>query len=456
MKTSLLCFFVCLCVCMNAQNRLLILPKGDSIGSIRVHPNDGGYGVPDMDYNIPPTPLVISGAFPFDVNFRETANDAVNTFQFQHLQSHYINEQDAFSLDAHFILLGNSDYEYINSVDWLDKAARIKDEIISNKIVQEAMYNWLMPVYQKAFAEMSVPEQNSFLNIFRGGLNYIDTLDFAKEQAVIDDQPWTFKETRGDLNAFIYRRISKNELSGEECRHWLQRIINDLQSVMRKDPKPEDNYVLTSKLNDDYVTAAPWSSYEGYESDFSHIVIMRRTKNSYELLPAHFESLGYSDNHITMGWSDDSAYYSSFFIYDSLGWTFCNSKYRNSCYYHQFLGERKNQTLMLVSGWEILPSKKYGEEVMACFALIDADSGTVLQDSIYIPAIVEGGYYTDNYSFPGFNPHRIIYYDDDTQLFGMMDERGKIILPAKYTSIEATDNPEVFKVNGRKKVKVSS
>lgn len=441
-------------VCCTAQNRLLILQRGDSIGNLKLEPEDDGYGTPEIDYNIPPAPLVVSGSFPLDLNFRKTANKAVNRFQFQHLELHYINQHDALSLDAHLILLENSNYEYTTSLDWITQSERIKNEIISNKPVQEAIYNWLMPVYQRAFAQMSVPEQNAFLQIFRNGLRYIDTLDLSGEKRVIDDEASRFIETRGEMNAFIYRRISKNELNANECRQWLNRVIADFESVMRKNPKPEDNYVVTDILSDDYVLAAPWTVDGGYSSEYYHLVVMRRTKTSYELLPAHFRNDYYTEDHLAMGSSEDSTQHTSFFVYDSLNWTFCNSQYNGYCYYHQFLGHQKNQTLLLARGWEKFQGPYYQDLIMASCALIDADSGTVLLDSLFIPTVVDGGYYTMNYSFPGFISNRIIHYNPDTQLYGMVDERGRTLLPAKYNSIERTDDPDEVIVNGKKKVSV--
>src|ERR1044072_9816955 len=71
------------CIVVTAQNRVFILQPGDSIGSTLTYSKDNEWG--RFDYHVPPTPPAAYGAFPFEANFHNLANNAVSDFQLQHL-----------------------------------------------------------------------------------------------------------------------------------------------------------------------------------------------------------------------------------------------------------------------------------------------------------------------------------------------------------------------------------
>lgn len=458
MKTALICALLSLAFVAPAQNRLLVMQPGDNIGSIRAIDNDGYM---TYDYQVPPPPSIVKSTFPFRFPYSAAANDVVQDFQFQHLESHYINEQYALNLTAHQVVMGYASFEYTTSEDWQKRTNRVKQELLSNKLLQEAMYTWLIPVYQQAFAAMSVPEQNDYLTIFNNAVAYLDTFNLAKEKAAADEaeyadgeEMYDFLNTRGKLNAFIYRRISKNELTKEECRSWLQRIIKDFEAVKTKNPTEADHYVLTDILNYGYALGALYNK-GGYDY-FGEKVLMRKTGNSFAVLPPQFDRVNYIKGDLVVGHSPDTSKALAFLVYDSSGYTYSSCDKYGYCYQHKILGDERNKRIMMVSGWDNFPDEKYGEHTMAYCWMVDADSGTIVRDTFLLRTEVDGGYYTDNYKFPGFDPQHIIYYDIHTKLYGMMDEYGNQLLPPKYSSIEATEEPDQFKVNGRKKIRVRS
>lgn len=434
----------------HAQNRLLTLKPGESIGNIQRLRDYDALGT--FDYHIPKTPVQVAGAFPYNANLHSLANNAVNDFQTLHLNGYGMSPQYSLWLNADIRILGSSDYVYTTYAEDQAITERMRQAICSNKILQEAIYAWLMPAYKEAFAEMSVPEQTAYLAIFRNALTYLDTMNLARETAAAKNIDVDFRYSRGDLNAFIFRRLNKNELTKEDCVSWLNRIIKDFESVQRKNPTLADNYFLNKDLDDEYFLGEIFISEYDEQDHTAHM--FRKRNGQMEILPFGIDYVRYEEPGLMVANPSDSTSETLIVRYDSSGCRTTNCPVYIAPQASMMVGNSQNERFMFISGWEEIPDLKYGDKMMAICQVVDADSGFVVADTFLVSANVSGGYYSEKYEFPGFDKNHIIFYSPEKQLYGMMDAFGNIILPAKYKSLEPTEDPLVYKANGKKKVHI--
>lgn len=446
---------------IQAQNRVLIMQNGDSIPNVLALHNDG-YNNGGFDYHISPTPLSIATAFPSGNNYIRSANKSVNWFQTWHLD--YPSDPASDFLDvgqywAHneelYYELDSTGGEYDYTQDSIRRAS-LKRTLFGNKIIREALYTWLIPFYKAAFSIMSVPEQQAYLDMLADARNYAMVFDLEKEKATVESVE-NYASTRGFHNAFIYRRIVNKEIMRDEIISWIDRITADFKSVMRVDPNETDKYVLKTELGYGYFTACDYKDAEEY--DPRKFIIMKEREGQFTILPDVFF------NHTETGRSN--FFYGSipstkekmshaFFYCDSACWVFTPTNYPG--YYDDdyfFKGNGANTRIVLIHEVDYDYTDKSDDEIKrALCAIVDLDSGYIVADSFYIPIIQHYSHGDLVYHYPSKSEAYTIFQDKPTGLYGIFDAQGNIVLQPKYKSIEATDDPKIFKVNGKKKVKV--
>jgi hypothetical protein len=442
-----------------AQNRVLVLQPGESVGNSVVNADtvtdDNRYA---LDYHITPAPKDIVAALNSPNNPERAANQTVQNFQLWHLKyATSINASRDF-LDVSYYWVTPQpvpeDHDYAG-----DSIRRetMKKTIFSSRTLRESIYNWLIPFYRIAFSLMSVPEQEDYLTMFREARAYAATVDIDKERLVAEgSEPWMFLESRGDHRAFVYRRIANKEIPREECIEWLDRIISDFSASATRNPDEEDNYVLVEDLGNGYFAATHYKSANSYGRNYA---IVRNVSNQYGLLPGvEFYSGDYRLGDLITGSIETrpTGEYGSVFYCDSAGWCFSPTMYYGNPVDYIVRGQGSDARFIMVDHYDYDYKNKQDPDLSrSVCTLVDGDSGTIILDSIYIDTYSRSNDWDVEYQYPARKEKYTIFMNARTGLYGVLDQKGFVILPARYKSIEKTDDPEVMKVNGRKKRRLS-
>lgn len=445
---------------LSAQNEVFILNPGDSIGNkMKLNPDAGRDGYfSHFTYRIPQVPDGVKQGIPIDVDFAAAAQQSVNRFQTTHFSRGTIDfGRDVLDGDYawyHLAEFDDAPYRYQHRKDSVSRET-LKKSIFGNKVVQELLYAWLLPAYRDAFSVMSVPEQKEYLRMMEAGKLFADTFNLAT-QAKVADKAENYASDIGSLNAFIYRRVANKELTREECISWLDRIINDLTPAMRRNPTPADDFILMKHLGFGYYSATDYTDANRYNSKYS---IIRKENEHYSLLPIepfYVGQLNDPDTNFVLCFTyTDFRQRHYIFHCDSSGWTFTETPHSVHTKEFMLLGQGKSSRVLLISGYDFGHYNPLNEnEVLTYCTLVDVDSGTVIIDSIVIP---QNRSYTDFESqaeFPILKNERFVFYQASSKSYGVMDNKGNILLPPNYRSVELTADPDVVKVNGKKKVSV--
>jgi hypothetical protein len=153
---------------------------------------------------------------------------------------------------------------------------KLKKTLFSNKTFYEAAYNNLIPHYKTAFSKMTNGETEAYLNAIKAALQYSENFDLKKEMAEEEKLDYMFAYEKGNILAFIYRRIKNNELSKDECIYWLKKIYDDLKSA-RKVKSGIDNYYLIENSFANYYKAKTYDTLENY-------IYLIKTEKGYQPL----------------------------------------------------------------------------------------------------------------------------------------------------------------------------
>jgi hypothetical protein len=212
MKTLILSISVLTFTAISAQNRVLVLDSGETINNRIFYQTDDEYRdwYYDYKYQITPVPQTLKKNLNLEIDYELAANRSLCMFQFTHLYNSRVDFGRSF-LDAGYEWYHLTEY---NDAPWWyqmrkDTTQRnsLKKEIFGNSIVQELIYNWLMPAYRDAFSIMSTSEQQAFMQMFREGRTFADTFNLETQTQVVADN-YNYADVVGSMNAFIYRRVA--------------------------------------------------------------------------------------------------------------------------------------------------------------------------------------------------------------------------------------------------------
>ncbi|HTF05744.1 MAG TPA: hypothetical protein VK826_17070 [Bacteroidia bacterium] len=460
MKLALVILFVFLLQICSAQNRILVLHAGDSIGNIlRIDANAENPRWSDFDYNVPPTPAGVIAALPVKCDFQKAADASLTRFQRSHLV--YIGPDAGRDfLDAgydwyHEEKKDQDGYEeYDPAADSANRES-LKKSIFGSKVLRELLYTWLMPSYRDAFSIMSVPEQRAYLLMLEEAKIYADTFSVEKEKRRVANVE-NYASEVGSLNAFIYRRVANNEITRDECTGWINRMIKDLEPAQKQNPSEADDYVLLEHLGYGYYSAVDHLDADGYGAQY---VIIRKVNEQYSVLPVPKFStaqLDEPDTNFVIGYRYENKQRHRYVFYcDSSCWLFTETAYAGYPRQHVVLGSGKSARFLMIDAvdYDYKDPDDPDKEMTIC-SVVDADSGTVVIDSIYIPRVSYEVNFELITKYPELSKERIIFYHAVSKKYGIMDRYGNILVQPKYKSIEATADPNVFRVNGRKKLKL--
>jgi hypothetical protein len=182
------------------------------------------------------------------INPNSFIKDGINSFR----KSMALNNEVVFVYS--FFPTASSAYDFfrernknLNYQEYLNTLPKLQSIFFKDKQFHEALYQAVMPLYQKEFSKFTKGEAKLVLDSLNTALAYAQNFNLEKEKAIL-----TLKTAYeyGKLKAFIYRRIANNNLTKEECVNWLKRIIKDLNEFAPKaSTNPLEEYILSNKLS---------------------------------------------------------------------------------------------------------------------------------------------------------------------------------------------------------------
>lgn len=173
-----------------------------------------------------------------------------------------------------------------NSGDDLPVFLQLKSLLFANKALFEPLYAALIPLYKERFLMMPPIEKEMTLDAIKSGLSYAKRFNLEKEQADEKKLEYAFVGTKGNFQAFIYRRIVAGELTKEECIYWIEKIYKDLAALPQEANRREEEYIVSSKIAGPYYWAY---RLDGDENAFSEP--MEKTATGFKLVLPEFSAV---------------------------------------------------------------------------------------------------------------------------------------------------------------------
>jgi hypothetical protein len=204
-----------------------------------------------------------------------------NSFSFNTLFNAVINVEWSWNFD-----------EQIQKI----QTARIGALLFADPKQVKAIYKAGIAEFKTQFARMTAAERAAYLKAIDEAIVYSQQFDLAKENAdlaQIEQRRGSFAREKGKINAFIYRRLAKNELTKADCIKWLKQARKDLASV-KVAPKQgkESDYILQKFEYTDNL-------FEGYKFDnYKEKAIFTLASGSYKLLWEGKSEYINTNNHI--------------------------------------------------------------------------------------------------------------------------------------------------------------
>lgn len=461
-RLFLLSAFSVLVNVLYCQNKIMVLNPGDSIDHrIKFPVNGEGIGYSsDFIYRISPAPTAVRTGLPVNCDLQDAAQKSVNRFQSVHLYNGYVDLGRDF-LDIGYVWTHNTDYDgasyRIMSRKDSTMKSRLMTTLFSNTLMQEAVYEWLLPAYLDAYSLMSVPEQKAYIRMFEEGIRFADTFNLETQTLVVENSE-NYATEVGGLNAFIYRRVNNKQLTRQDCSRWLHRIVSELEKNQKQNPEPADEFVLMGSLGYGYYSATDYTNANGYEAEFS---ILRRQEEGFEILPVptfRYGNYGTPESNFFQCYNYSNDYARYLFYCDSTGWTYTKTPYDEDVKGYAFMGSGKSARVLLIYYYDFdftETGEEYDNVNLTMAAVVDLDSGYIVHDSVGVPEYI---YFNENEEsraeYPTLNKDRTVFYCYTTNAYGVMDRAGNILLQPIYKAVELTEDPEIVKVNGKKLVSV--
>ena len=109
--------------------------------------------------------------------------------------------------------------------------------LFSNKLYRNILYTWAVPHLKEAFANISYQKQQWLYNDFLQAEKYLATFDLKKERAALKQieevEGNSFRDEKGDFNAFVFRRINNNDISLADLKELFAKIKKDFIPLLK-------------------------------------------------------------------------------------------------------------------------------------------------------------------------------------------------------------------------------
>jgi hypothetical protein len=432
---------------ISSQNTILLFVDSTHNGNYITEGNDaegmvGNSLVKPLRHTIAPIPKEVKEKIPVKIDYGKGLDNLLSSFQTEHLSYHEIlPAYSIFGLGNYYVFSAlPSESEKEDSASF----AKIKQTVFQKNGLLEMIYNWAIPYYKNAFADMSVPEQDDYLTLLNETKLYAENFDLKKETTDLIAMQDGFANTKGKLKAFVFRRIHNKELTKEECIAWVSKIISDLSSVKKQHPTAADNYVLYKELYADYFLAAEYQCVTGFRK---RSIVIHRKGNVSEVIDSYFSNINYEGYDIIAGEddrADTTAIWYKLFYCDTNGYKILTLNKPLYGIGDVLLGEGNERRIL------IMQKASQDMSQMSC-SIIDFDSSFFVAEHVLLPVspFEDPNSGEVNYMFMFFG-NDFIFQDDNSKLYGIMNRNGKIIYPAKYKSIKAGKKDGQFILDKKK------
>ena len=185
-----------------------------------------------------------------EINVNEFLKGAIINFQIDHISFNRIRLYSSFLpflYGNYGSLLSATKIRDPRSDEFKKKLSALKKAVFANKKMFGKIYDVAMPEYMEAFTQMTVPEQQGFLDFFNNAIQYTERFDLATEKAALESMGRKFISEKGNMNAFIFRRIKAGEMSQKDILYWLKKIHADLSAKVKKIETIEDEYLICNE-----------------------------------------------------------------------------------------------------------------------------------------------------------------------------------------------------------------
>lgn len=118
--------------------------------------------------------------------------------------------------------------------------------------LRKCLYDWAMPWYLKAFGKMPGDIQQAYYQQLLQARDYLAGFDLTAERADLEADEQGFASRKGRLNAFLFRRINNGQLTPDECRYWMDRILSDAAPLLKDADDALANIHHTESIDDEY------------------------------------------------------------------------------------------------------------------------------------------------------------------------------------------------------------
>jgi hypothetical protein len=431
-----------------SQNTVLVRADGldpDPLFSL----NDTAQWEDRLRYNIHPAPQEIVDAVPLDIDYSEAADRMLKSFQLEHLTYGRVIPGCAFLAMGNYAAL-----DAVRSASWKDatrNAGIIKDALLARPGLLQLVYDWLVPLYKRAFARMSLPEQREILASLGSTRKYTATFNIKKEKHDLDSLGTRFARSKGKLNAFVFRRITNGEMTMEACLGWIDRIVRDFTSILRDAPTEADEYILTARINSNYYTCGRYGvipdGHVGWGA-FRDQQVLRRGEGPSEVLPEiWFDEVTFRSEGIVVGERQEgSELLTRFFLCDSLA----SKSFSTTCLRHSFvidrLGHGPDERLLVQFTVPQDQGNAWG------FTLVDVDSAKVVLDNVYFGAEELEDVHAPDGSLALKFP--IIFTEAASGALGVLNKQGQVLLAAQYGSIMRGVGRNEYILNAQQRIRL--
>lgn len=166
-----------------------------------------------------------------------------------YLASHYFQDYITASYSNLALVIagsevGNSshDFAYDNKDRFLGAAAAVYS---GNDSMKEEVYQWVLPMLENVYGAMDTKSQDEFRRLVYETEIYLEDFDYNKERDYLirlqndeseyaSEDDFIYIDSNGNwrasrpIQAWIYRRVNKAEMTAKEILTWLQRFKSDL------------------------------------------------------------------------------------------------------------------------------------------------------------------------------------------------------------------------------------
>lgn len=234
-----------------------------------------GYAVPPKERNILKAPEKLPDVSAYNITWEKILGAGLNSFELEH-QNYEGKVKAAYSLFS----LGN--YSPFGESWPKEIITKVAYTIFSSPMLRELVYIWVRPYYIDVFDKMHYKTQIQYINLLRSADTYLKDFNYKAELQDLKEDEKGFAEKKGKLNAFLFRRIHKKQMSLEDCRVWVSRLLEEFGSYLKNgnDPSSQcDEYEAVK--GDNYLCGM--YTYNGFKGRATRYRLYDPYHNLYDL-----------------------------------------------------------------------------------------------------------------------------------------------------------------------------